>query len=206
MKSTLPLLLVLAFALTASPGSAAEPEPGPEDSPTDEAPEQADVFSVTTPDERLPGDFWVGYRPEFGLIGMTAPVMLHRAEIGGGGRLGALRVWGFADLGILHGFSPLAHEDGAEDEPAVTLEGGLIVAGAKGMKKGEFFAGPRFSFGGMDFDLTFASLGAATGFIWGRWDRKTWFRLGLDVVVVFPWRLPEYTTLGIALSASVLVR
>ena len=170
----------------------------------EEEPEPA-AASVETPDDRLPGDFWVGYRPEFALIGMTGPVFLNRAEIGAGGRMGALRVWGFFDVGLLHSLDPVGSEE-ASSVPAVTLEGGMHVAGARPIPKGEWFLGPRFSFGGLDFDLTFASLGAGTGVILGRWDRKAWLRLGLDVVAVFPWRLPEYTTLGIAISCSVLVR
>jgi hypothetical protein len=171
----------------------------------DEAAPAVEVGSVETPDERLPGDFWVGYRPEFGLIGMTGPVFLNRAEIGAGGRMGALRVWGFFDVGVLHSLDP-GGADQASSVPAVTLEGGLHVAGAKPIRRGEWFIGPRFSFGGLDFDLVFSSIGAGTGVILGRWDRKAWLRLGLDIVAVFPWRLPEYTTLGIAISASVLIR
>lgn len=171
----------------------------------EEAAPEVQLRSVEAPDDRLPGDFWVGYRPEFGLIGMTGPVFLNRLEIGGGGRMGVLRVWGFFEGGLLHSLSPGLSADGSS-VPAVVLEGGMHVAWAKPLRKGEWFLGPRFSFGGLDFDLTFASLGAGTGVILGRWDRKAWLRLGLDVVVVFPWRLPEYATLGVAVSAAVLLR
>ena len=187
-----PLLFAAFCLLLAGPALAQE-----EDRPAPEA----EVSSLDAPDDRLPGEFWVGYRPEFGLIGMTGPVVLNRVEIGAGGRMGALRVWGFADMGILNSLSP-----GQSAVPAVVLEGGMHLAGAKPIKGGEFYAGPRFGFGGLDFDLTYSSVGGGVGVILGRWDRKAWLRLGLDVVAVFPWRLPEYTTLGVAISASALIR
>lgn len=198
MMRTIPIL-VLCLCL-AAPALAQEPTPDMED----EAPAPS-LTALEAPDDRLPGDFWVGYRPEFGLIGMTGPVVLNRVQVGAGGRMGDLRVWGFFEGGILNSLTGPAPEAGA-GVPSVIIEGGLHVAWAKPLRKGEWFLGPRFSFGGLDFDLTFASLGAGTGLILGRWDRKAWLRLGLDVVGVFPWRLPEYTTLGIAVSASVLVR
>ncbi len=185
--------VVLLLLVLAAPVRADEPDPAEQ------------LTSLRAPDDRLPGDFWVGYRPEFGLIGMTGPVVLNRVQIGAGGRMANLRVWGFFEGGILNSIQPAASED-APQVPAVTLEGGMHVAWAKPLRRGEWFLGPRFSFGGLDFDLTFASLGAGTGVILGRWDRRAWLRLGLDLVAVFPWRLPEYATLGIAVSAAVMVR
>ena len=183
----------------AGPAAANEPEPAPDG----DAPPA--LSALEAPDDRLPGDFWVGYRPEFGLIGMTGPVLLNRMQVGGGGRMGNLRIWGFFEGGILNSLQTGAAGT-ASSAPAVVLEGGLHAAWAKPLRRGEWYLGPRFSFGGLDFDLTFASLGAGTGVILGRWDRKAWARLGLDVVAVFPWRLPEYVTLGVAVSASVMVR
>ena len=156
--------------------------------------------------EGLPSELWVVARPELALLAFQYPFAVHRLEVGGGVKLKKTRLWGFGDIGIIHDADLRKYIDDREQKPSFLFEGGLQIARVADTRSGEFFAGPRFTFGALDFSTPFVTGGGVVGVHLGKPDQKAWMRLTIEGAVVVPLRFPEWTTLSFAASAGVLVR